>query len=254
MNIVELERSLRDAAPRVPYPPTPDIRAAVVKRVRRAPDPVPIVTRSRLRLALAAACVAVSATVATVGLSPSARRAVADWLGVDGVRISFDNVPLEGLEDELNLGRRVSFKEAQEVVDFEIAVPAVLGEPDAVFVRRDVEGGEVSLVWEQEPGLPASEHTDAGAILTQFRGSPDPVSFKKVSVESDVTYLMIDGRNAFFLDGAPHLVVRAPSGARRELPPRFAGNTLLWDGGAVTYRLEADVTLARAREIASSID
>ena len=37
------------------------------------------------------------------------------------------------------------------------------------------------------------------------------------------------------------------------MEPRLAGNTLVWDGGDVTYRLEAEVGLQRALAIAESL-
>ena len=45
-----------------------------------------------------------------------------------------------------------------------------------------------------------------------------------------------------------------PSGAVREAPARLAGNTLLWQRGDLTLRLEADITKERALAIARSVE
>ena len=253
-NAHELESTLRALGSDIAYPATPNMTAAVMHRVGPVPRPAPIARGPRFRLALVAAAVLAIATVATVGLSPTARRAVADWLGVEGVRITFDDsapdLPSNG---DPAFGRKVSLAEAEELVDFDIAIPAELGEPDAVYFM-DVQDGEVSLLWEPEPGLPESEHTGVGAVLTQFRGRPDPLGIKKVLESSDVRFLTIDGGDAFFIEGAPHVIILTPDGGAHEQPPRLAGNTLLWEGEDVTYRLEAEVSLGRAETIAESLE
>lgn len=249
-DLAGIETSLRSIGRDIAYPETPELTGPVMQRIARAPRTAPAPSRWSFRFALAAAAAIAIATFAAMALSPSARRAVADWLGVDGVRITFDDpVPAESLGEELFFGEPVSVEEAQALVDFDIAVPAELGSPDAVYV----EGNEVSLVWESRVGLPQSTHTGVGAVLTQFVGSPEPLSIKKMAGGSEVRYFTIDGGEAFFIFGAPHVVIREPDGGTRELPPRLAGNTLLWDGGEVTYRLEAQVDQDRAVEIMESL-
>lgn len=255
-DVYELETRLRALGRDVSYPHTPDVRNAVMARIERAPEFVVTGSPSRFRFALVAAVAAAIALIATVGLSPSARQAVADFLGVEGIRIEFDDsAPVEPGETDLQLGSRITLAEAQDAVEFDLAVPAELGEPDAVYIIRYAESPQVSLVWHPRPGLPESAHTGFGAVLTQFEGNTAPEFFKKVAVsETDVTYAQIDGYDAFFVDGAPHVIVRIPSGETRELAPRLAGNTLLWDSPRVTYRLEAEIELGRALEIATSLE
>lgn len=255
-SIERLESDLRALGRDLSYPETPDLAAAVMQRVARAPVSAPALPPSRFGFAMAAAVVAAIALIALVALSPVAREAVADWLGVDGVRITFDGkIPDEPLGDDLNLGVPVDARDAREAVEFDVGVPRALGEPSAYFLMRDVPGGEVSMVWGPAPGLPESEHTGVGAVLTQFPGDAAPESIKKTAdPATTVTSVTIDGSPGFFIEGAPHLVVRDPGGGMRSLDPRLAGNTLLWDGGEVTYRLEAEVGLRRALEIARSLE
>jgi hypothetical protein len=44
-----------------------------------------------------------------------------------------------------------------------------------------------------------------------------------------------------------------PAGNFREESLRLAGNTLLWEAGGITYRLEADVSKDEAVRIASTL-
>ena len=253
----ELDSALRTVARDVSYPATPDMTAAVMERVRHVPvAPVVVARPARFRFALAAAAVIAVAMVATVGLSPSARRAVAGWLGVDGIRITFDETErTQTVLGDLFLGQPSTLAEAQAAVEFDIAIPAELGAPDGVYVMRHIEGGEVTLAWEPRDGLPASEHTDVGALLTQFLGTAEPEFIKKgAGAGTTITPVTVAGNSGFFIEGAPHVIVRDPGGDTRTLSSRLAGNTLLWDGGEVTYRLEADISLERAVEIAESLD
>ena len=252
-SVYELESALRTLGRDLSYPETPDLRGAVMARIESAPDPVPIGSRSRFRIALVAAAVVAIASVATVGLSPSARRAVADFLGVEGIRIEFDDsAPVEPRPSDRQLGERMTLAEAQTIVDFDIQVPAELGEPDEVWVLDE---REVNLVWHPSSGLPESAHTGYGAVLTQFEGSPALEHIKKIGVTgTDVTYLQIDNGDAFFIEGAPHVLVHLPTGGTTELAPRLAGNTLLWESGLITFRLEAETGIDRALEIANSLD
>lgn len=250
-----VENALRDLARTVRYPESDDMTRPVMARVARAPSRR---HRGGLRPAtmLVAAAALAALVIAGVGLSPSARRAVAGWLGVDGITITFeDDVPRRGLGSDLGLGEPVTLDVARAAVDFDLRLPTELGDPDGVFLARSIEGGEVSLVWKSQGDLGISRHTGVGALLTQFIGRAAPESLKKISVEgTKVIPVVVDGADGFFIQGRAHVLVRDRSGDERTLPPRLAGNTLLWNDGIVTYRLEAQIDRERALEIAASLD
>ncbi|HXT37274.1 MAG TPA: hypothetical protein VN837_17000, partial [Chloroflexota bacterium] len=64
----------------------------------------------------------------------------------------------------------------------------------------------------------------------------------------------VTGANGVWLSGAPHFFGYAmPDGSVVTEPLRLAGNTLLWQRGAVTYRLEGSVGKDIALRIAASI-
>ena len=63
-------------------------------------------------------------------------------------------------------------------------VPSAPGfeQPDAVFVdQAALPGGRIDLVYRARPGLPASQFTDAGLLITEFQGRPTPEFLKKVT-------------------------------------------------------------------------
>ena len=95
--------------------------------------------RNRFAPALAAAVIAL-----VILAVPSARQAVADLLIEAGVVIRFvEDTPTPGAG--LDLGIQVDLEEAANQVEFELRIPAALGEPDAVYI----EGARVSAVWER---------------------------------------------------------------------------------------------------------
>src|SRR5688572_5039015 len=93
----ELEAALRDLGERLAYPATPDLAAAVRRRLATPPEPVGMPWPRRLaawwdglspRRAFAAAAVALLLVGAVaLALIPTARETVAGWFGVRGIRI-----------------------------------------------------------------------------------------------------------------------------------------------------------------------
>jgi hypothetical protein len=181
---------------------------------------------------------------------------VADWLGIDGIRIEFDDSPSGPAPgDDLALGRRVSLSEARSLVDFDLAVPGALGEPDGVFHNRYVAGGEVTMTYRPNARFKESGHTEVGALFSQFVGSLEPSAVKKI-VQSGtrVIGVEIDGAPGWWIEGKPHLLYRWTDGAVRDVTSRLAGNTLVWQRDGIAYRLEARTTRAEAVEIARSVE
>src|SRR5687768_16448357 len=163
-----LERRLAELAPHTAFPETPDLAARVSRSLETGPDISRRVSKERRRWvpALAAALV----ILVTVGLvvSPGARRAVADFLGIGGVRIgTTDRPPSEPPPgQELGLGRSVSLPEARAEAGFPVRTldPELLGEPDATYVASADGFSQVAFVYETA-GEPV--------LLQQFRGRPD---------------------------------------------------------------------------------
>ena len=229
----ELEARLSELA--VEWPEVPDVAPRVRARLEARP-------RRRLwpRVAIP---VAVLALVAAV---PPARSTVLDWLGFDGVKI--ERVPEAPTPapttTPLDLGERVPLAGAT-------LVPAELGAPDAVYRADDV----ITLLYRPRDGLPESENTGAGALLTLIPGRTNPDFMRKLAgPDTTIDRVTVKGEPGFWLAGAAHgLIYEHPSGEIREAPSRLAGHTLVWRRGELTLRLEADITKERALAIARSV-
>jgi len=64
----------------------------------------------------------------------------------------------------------------------------------------------------------------------------------------------VAGRRGYWLSGKPHeFVYWDKNGDFRQEIVRLAGNTLVWERGPLTLRLEADINRSEALEIARSM-
>jgi hypothetical protein len=271
--LADIERALTDLAASLDFPSTPDLAAAVSARLDRAPAPARPSPASRARrwlgglggwrrLAVAGLAVLLLAAAVLVA-SPGTREAVARRLGLRGVGVQLGGTPpptvttVPGGRLDLGLGQRVTLEEARRRVSFPVLVPGTGGleRPDAVFVSEAVPpGGRVDLVWRARPGLPASAFTDAGLLITEFRGEPTPEFLKKVAVAGQVEFVEVGGEPAYWFSGEPHFFTyRDSAGGFRDEQTRLAGNTLVWQRGDLTLRLEAQISKEEALRIAESM-
>jgi hypothetical protein len=265
---LDLDAALADLAASLEFPPTPDLAAAVTARLADAPAP-PARRRPRLprlagwrRLAVAGLA-AVLLAAAVLVASPGTREAVARRLGLRGVEIRIGGPPpptvttTPGARLELGLGERVTLAEARRRVAFPVLVPGATGfeRPDAVFVDEAAPtGGRVDLVYRARPGLPASSFTDAGLLLTQFRGQPTPDFLKKVTRMGLVEQVTVGGEPGYWFSGEPHFFTyQDAAGNFREEQTRLAGNTLIFQRGELTVRLEGRLSRQAATDIAESL-
>ena len=260
-----VERALVEVGARLAFPPTPDLSVAVRARLAAGPPRRPAVWAalgSRPRLAMLLAGAAVMLLAALLGVSPGARDAVADWLGMRGVRF-FSTAetptvsptpPAASTRSALLVGTRVSLETARERVAFPIRLPALPGleAPDEVYLNTAPAGGLVSLLYEPRPGLPAARDTGIGLLLTQFRGTAEPFIQKGLPAGARLEPVSVGGARGYWIEGAPHvLIYRDERGAVHEERARLAGNTLLWERDGITYRLET--ALARDDAIAVAV-
>lgn len=234
----ELETRLAEL--HVEWPPEPDVSGRVRARLEARPRP----RRFRPAWAVALAILVLGGGVAAV---PPARSAVLRWLGIEGVkieRVPEAPTPAPSASPALDLGQPTRLTRA-------MLVPAALGPPAAVY-----EAGErVTLLYRPRSGLPESEQSGAGALLSQFPGRTNAEFVRKFSgPDTRIDRVRVDGEPGFWLAGAPHgLIYEDPSGQIVESPTRLAGPTLIWRRGDMTLRLEADIPKARALAIARSV-
>jgi hypothetical protein len=271
----DIARRLVEVSPFIAHP-TIDVASAVTARLGSEPDhghawghrsSLRPLIRPAWQGLVAASLVIVVATAALLSFSPPARRAVAGWLGLRGVRIEV--VPSPSLLPTtmgrpLALGERVSLAEAGDRLGFQLLLPGSgalgeagpLGEPDEVYLTTVADTQQAHLVWGTRPGLPRAAHTGLGLLLTEFRASIDEQVLVKKGIAEETTILpvTIDGEQGFWLEGTPHVLQYVDEQGRPlEDRTRLAGNVLLWEHGDVTLRLESALSLEEALGIARSV-
>ena len=252
----ELEMALREVGRGIEFPrfadPWAGIERALGDDTRR---PVPLLRRWAAHPVAVAATLILTAVVAVAAI-PETRSAVADWLGIGGVRIQFrERLPEVGRD--LALGEEVTASVAEERAGFEVRVPAdSLGSPDTIFLADDAAGPRVTLVYESRPGLPEAGTTGLGALIMQLEGTPDlPLTKKILDPETGVEQVMVGDTAGYWVSGDPHVIMgyRDEEGKLRREWARLAGNTLLWTSDGVTFRLESELSKSEAVAIAESM-
>ena len=238
-----LDTALVDLADNLAFPPTPDLRRAVVTRLSQTPRRswMPALWPRALVLGVGAALLVAGAVMAALLVLP-------------GLRLTFTPalptgpVPVDPLATRLALGERVS------VDSVDGPVPLVLGEPDEAYSSRS--GEVISLVYASGDELPELAGSGIGLLVQQINGSLERDRIEKLIVEvgATVTVTDVDGASGFWIQGPPHLIrYRGPSGEERAELTRLAGDTLVWQSGHVLYRIESGLGLQETRRIAESI-
>jgi hypothetical protein len=187
--------------------------------------------------------------------SPGARDAVADFLGLDGVRVEFvERLPAD-VGTKLRLGEPVTFEQAEDRVDFDVLVPRTdkLDEPDRVFLDPSVGGGQVSLVYAPRKGLPATPNDRVGMVIMEFEATIAGKYYKKQTTHGVVEEAVVNTDFGFWVEGEHVLLYRESDGTLAQNPARLVGNTLVWQHGDVTFRLESSLSKEEAIRIASSM-
>jgi hypothetical protein len=225
----ELERELLALPAAVDFPTTPDIASRIHERLPGRPRPA---SRRRFALAVAVVAVAVGAAFAV----PQARTAILRFFGVGEVRIEFvDRLPEVPPNGPLALGAAIDPADAP----FPLLRSKLLGKADGVYNSQ----GVVTLLY--------GSHRHVRLLVTEIAGTPfDPTVGKKLQA-AGTHALFVSIRDStgpgVWIEGRPHLVV-LPGG-----PPRLAADTLIWQHGKITVRLEGATSLQQAVTIAESL-
>jgi hypothetical protein len=254
--IDELETQLNELAANLSWPETPDLSGEAAARLATSPRP----QRRHLAQVLLAAAVVVVVLSASVAAWPTGRRAVADLLGLRGVHISTGPpppIPTTTTPTHLDLGTPISIADASKRLGFALRVPALAGfdHPDGVFFSIPPPQGEVTVMYLPRGDLPASAQTGVGLLLSEFEATMETGFFGKVAEPgTTIEALSIHGQPAYWLAGSPHaFFYRLANGEIYGDTLRLATNTLVWQAGAVTLRVEGDITKDQAVAIANSL-
>ncbi|WP_113702339.1 hypothetical protein, partial [Nonomuraea lactucae] len=176
--------------------------------------------------------------VAVTAATPQGRAAVAQVLRYAGIELRFGGTPAPVTTPTTPPGERtVAPGELRSLVRFAVKTPSALGEPRTVTVG---DGGRlVSMLWAD------------GVRLDQFDGRYAPYFFKRLGPPFP-EHVRLGAHEAWWIGGEHPLgYIERDDGT--SVPLRQAAPTLIWQSGAVGYRLEGAGTKERAAEIAASL-
>ncbi|MGH9119949.1 MAG: hypothetical protein ACRD0A_19400 [Acidimicrobiales bacterium] len=249
----DVEHALVDLAQHLDHPRGGDLGETVAARLRDGGSGGMVTTSRRRLLTTAAVVVAVLAVLALA--LPQPRRAVARWFGIGGVQLTLRGEGVadpEAMASELDLGRPVTVAEAAQAAPFAIALPADVGPPSAAFAGRPPDA--VTFVWAPSDDLQEVDGSGVGLLVTEFPGATDDsLVVKELGPGTQVEQLSVDGHDGYWITGARHVVTYVdPAGEPQFDPTRLAGNTLLWQVGDVTNRMEGELDLDRMLALAES--
>jgi hypothetical protein len=254
----DLRSALDDLAAHVAWPDDAvDITARALDSLERRPVVDQLADRRVRRVRWMAAVVAAAATLVVVVVVPPAREAVADLLGLGGVRITVEDRPRpprsSGSVEDLDLGRPVGLDEATRLAVAPLPIPAGLDEPDAAYAGRPLDG--VTLAWRPTGSLPDVLGHGYGLLISVFPGTVDEdVIEKRIYKGGTVERTSVNGDPAYWIGGAPHeFEYLGAEGDWQHDSIRLSGNALIWTHAGVTYRLESALTLADTLALAESI-
>jgi hypothetical protein len=261
----QLERELVELGKRLDIPAPPQLAAAVRQRIAsqieaggtrpiRSGRPGPGQPRAWWRnpRLLQAAAAVLLVFAALLALSPQVRAAVRDVLRFAGIEIHEESAPVRPTptgHPALPGERIVTLAEAQAQADFAIRVPAELGTPDEVRVADGEPPRVVSLIYRAGPGRPAADSSGIAIRIDEFAGTLSPV-YEKYGAE--VVRTPIDSSPGIWVP-RPHVLLYIDrSSSFREEAARMSAQTLIWQVGATTLRMEGDFTKDEAIGIARS--
>jgi len=287
-----LELALVDLAARIEITDVDAFTAATMVRVQRARDDqrrrhtFSIVrgTRTRQVLAIAAAILVVLSAVLAV---PRSRDAVADLLGIDGLRIRSGGGPIPttlpvaatssapsstgappsttvgagGDFDAVAVGRDLRLGSPVTLAAARTALPALreltssYGAPDAIYLGTRPPN-LVTFVWRARPDLPGSTTAPTvGLVVQQYPSSGDVIGFGKgLTPGSTAREVVVEGKKGYWIDGAPHsLAYFDAQGNYVEDSVRWATNALVWATNGLTHRIESSLTQEQAMALVTSL-
>jgi hypothetical protein len=255
----ELEDRLTELGRYLDYPATPNLAAGIRGRL----EPPPRVWRPvRWRLGLVAAA-ALLIGIGTLIAIPTTRDAIAGFFGIKGViiqRVPSNATPTPtgtetSLGKRLQLGREVTLETAQAAISYPIVLPSGLGRPDAIYLIQPVSRQAIVLVYFPRPGLPATTETGVGALIVEFPGSvAGGLITKTVEPGTSIEEVIVRGTTGYWISGRPHSFYFTDQRGNVERETlRLAGNTLLWNQGRLTIRIESGLNEQDALAIANSM-
>lgn len=219
------------------------------------------------RSALAAVATVALAAGLVVAAVPSARHTVARWFGVGAVEVRrqpVDTPPPTASPDTTTpattvlapsvvdlFGPAVTADEARRRTGLVVPLIDGLGTP-SIHIDERPPGGGVVVVYPSSDASPATNVDGVGVMIEVLRGEVNrPIYAKLAAGGTTIVDTEVGGLPGLFLGGDAHLIAYIDAdGEFVDDTARLAGNTVLWDVGELTYRLESALPLEQAVALA----
>jgi hypothetical protein len=136
-----------------------------------------------------------------------------------------------------------------------VLLPSGRGQPDEVYLADTPSGGRISLLYRPRSGLPPAAGSRVGLLVTEFRARiNDQLVRKGIGADVRLEGVTVAGEPGFWIEGNPHQLIFADERGRFvEDNARLAGNTVLWQRGPITLRVESGLSKAEAIRVAESL-
>jgi hypothetical protein len=230
--MAELERALVQLGRELDLPPEPDLRPRVRERIERQ--------RPRYRRALVPALALLLVALGITMAVPDARSAILRFFHIGAATIERVETLPPARERPLTagLGPALSLHEAEA----RSGVSLILHGPRPQ--RFYAQPGLIAtlLHYRGKPVLLAELQADQTGIVKKLAGPGTRVEPAHI------------GSFGLWLEGGRHVLIwEAGSGEVRQIEPRLAGNVLIWNEGARTFRLEGGLTKGQMLELGRQI-
>jgi hypothetical protein len=249
-------RLLERVAAEIAYPATPQLRGRVLAAIPHPPTSSPSGWKGgendvRLAPMFAAVVAAVAVVGGAIALGvPSSRSAIAEFFGIEGSDVEIlptaapgtEATPLPSPVDLPVTARTAAIEDLDDAVGFDVAfaddqqpgrayVVSYLDEPVAIMQYYGFD------LWEAQ--------LESGMVVR--KGVPPGVRVEELELR--------DGVPARWITGGAHLLVfRTEDGTEIEESMRAVRrNTLIWRTEHAFYRIETELPLEDAREIANTL-
>lgn len=247
----DLETKLREQAAAFNYPPTPDVADGVRQQLELENR------RPRMRLTQPLGAMVIIFVVLSALLAvPQVRAELLEFLQIGIVRIfpvapTATPLPLTAtprptttlVSSLVDLAGETTLEEAQSQTGFVISLPTYppdLGPPDKVFLQ-DQGGPMLVLIW--------LEPDNSGGVRLSLHEFGEGTFAEKYAPKV-IQATTVDGQPAVWAEGPYLLQIRNGDHVTRRL---VDGHVLIWEMQHITYRLESNLTLAEAIQIAESL-
>jgi hypothetical protein len=277
-----LEGQLYALGREMTYPPTPPlaerVRARLLQQRPRAPGAS---WRAPRRLAIAALALLLVGLGVALASVPTTRKALAEFFGLQRIRViqvteiplptaalspeptTAQSTPLPTPTTTLRPGisGATTLEDARRRVNFPVLLPTYpdgIGAPDELYAQRlgaSPSDAQVILVYRAKPGLGLQPSREEDNLFALYQFRTQGMFRKSADTGTRLEELRVGDARAFWLEGAYHFIQYRDASGREvvEMERVVRGNTLAWEVGDVTYRLETSLPKEEAVRIAESL-